>query len=135
MKGTMSEMELAILRQRSLEARRQKARRGELFFTVAVGYVKTRHDRIEMDPDARVREAIGLVFRKFAEFQSIRQVHLWLRQEQIRLPAADPAAGASRTVWKLPVYNTIHHMLTNPIYAGAVRPESPMFHHTWGWVT
>ncbi|MDX8463934.1 recombinase family protein, partial [Mesorhizobium humile] len=21
--------------------------------------------------------------------------------------------------WKLPVYNTLHHMLTNPIYAGA----------------
>jgi hypothetical protein len=36
--GTMSEMELSLLRQRSLEALRQKARRGELFFTVAVGY-------------------------------------------------------------------------------------------------
>jgi len=36
MKGTMSEMELSILRQRSLEALRQKARRGELFLNVAV---------------------------------------------------------------------------------------------------
>src|SRR5215468_6879055 len=33
MKGTMSEMELSIFRQRSLAARRQKARRGELFGT------------------------------------------------------------------------------------------------------
>src|SRR3954470_12902935 len=41
MKGTMSEMELAVLRQRSVEAMRQKARRGELHLTVAVGYVKT----------------------------------------------------------------------------------------------
>ena len=88
MKGTMSEMELSILRQRSLEALRQKARRGELFLSVAVGYVKVRHDRIAKDPDLRVREAIGLVFRKFAEFQSIRQVHLWLRQEQVLLPAS-----------------------------------------------
>ncbi len=119
MKGTMSEMELSILRQRSLEALRQKARRGELFFTVAVGYVKTRHDRIERDPDLRVREAIGLVFRKFAEFQSIRQVHLWLRQERIQLPAVDYSADRPRTLWKLPVYNTIHHMLTNPVYGGA----------------
>ena len=86
-----------------------------MFFTVAVGYVKTRHDRIEMDPDLRIREAISLVFRKFAEFQSIRQVHLWLRQERIQLPAAD----GPRTVWKLPVYNTVHHMLTNPVYGGA----------------
>src|SRR5271166_4388069 len=87
MKGTMSELELSILRQRSLEALRQKARRGELFLTVAIGYVKVRHDRIVMDPDLRVREAIALVFSKFSEFQSIRQVHLWLRQERIALPA------------------------------------------------
>jgi excisionase family DNA binding protein len=119
MKGTMSEMELAVLRQRSLEALRQKAGRGELFLTVAVGYAKIRHDRIERDPDLRVREAIGLVFRKFAEFQSIRQVHLWLRQEQIRLPAVDHGPDGPRTVWKLPVYNTVHHMLTNPVYGGA----------------
>src|SRR5712672_4439797 len=75
MKGTMSELELSILRQRSLEALKQKAKRGELFLTVAVGYVKVRHDRIEKDPDRRVQEALELVFRKFAEFQSIRQVH------------------------------------------------------------
>lgn len=120
MKGTMSEMELSILRQRSVEALRQKALRGELFLTVAVGYVKERHDRIAMTPDLRVREAIALVFRKFAEFQSIRQVHLWLRQEQVRLPAIEttPPHGP-RIVWKLPVYNTIHTFLTNPIYAGA----------------
>src|SRR5712672_2775981 len=83
MKGTMSELELSILRQRSLEALKQKARRGELFLTVAVGYVKVRHNRIDIDPDRRVQEALELVFRKFAEFQSIRQVHLWLRQERI----------------------------------------------------
>src|SRR5919107_2289915 len=86
MKGTMSEMELSILRQRSLEALRQKARRGELFVNVAVGYVRVRHDRIAVDPDLRVREAVALVFRKFAAFQGVRQVDLWLRQEQIRLP-------------------------------------------------
>ena len=63
MKGTLSEMELSILRQRSLEALRQKAKRGELFLTVAVGYVKTRHDRIDLDPDRRVREAIAGVFQ------------------------------------------------------------------------
>jgi len=119
MKGTMSEMELSLLRQRSLEALRQKARRGELFFTVAVGYRKARHDRIEIDPDQRVREAIGLVFRKFGEFHSIRQVHLWLRQEQIRLPAIEHGPAGPHIVWKLPVYNTLLHLLSNPVYAGA----------------
>jgi len=120
MKGTMSELELSILRQRSLEALRQKAKRGELYLTVAVGYVKVRHDRIVVDPDLRVRDAIGLVFSKFAEFQSIRQVHLWMRQEHIVLPAVRYTVDEGRSiVWKLPVYNTVHHLLTNPIYAGA----------------
>jgi DNA invertase Pin-like site-specific DNA recombinase len=40
MKGTMSELELSMFRQRSQEALRQKARRGELFLRVAAGYVK-----------------------------------------------------------------------------------------------
>jgi excisionase family DNA binding protein len=124
MKGTMSEMELSIMRTRSLEALKLKAKRGELFFTVAIGYVKIRHNRIEMDPDQRVQEALALVFRKFAEFQSVRQVHLWLRQEKIPLPAVayvngNVDDGRRRLIWKLPVYNTVHHILTNPIYAGA----------------
>ena len=66
MKGTMSEMELSLFRQRSLEALKQKARRGELLFTVAIGYVKAPNDRLEKDPDRRVQEAIALVFSKFA---------------------------------------------------------------------
>src|SRR5947209_184693 len=81
------EMELSIFRQRSLEALRQKARRGELFLNVAVGYLKVSHDRIEKDPDQRIQDALTLVFIKFAEMQTVRQVHLWLRQERITLPA------------------------------------------------
>ena len=76
-----------MLRHRSEEALRRKARRGELFMTVAVGYERVGRDAIGMDPDRRVQEAIALVFRKFAEFGSIRQVHLWLRHEGIELPA------------------------------------------------
>jgi DNA invertase Pin-like site-specific DNA recombinase len=119
MKGTMSEMELSLFRQRSLEALKQKARRGELFLTVATGYRKTSHDRIEKDPDRRVQEAISLVFVKFAELQSVRQVHLWMRHQRLPLPATEYGPDGRKVVWKLPVYQTLHHMLTNPIYAGA----------------
>ena len=119
MKGTMSEMELSVFRQRSIEAMKQKARRGELFLTVAVGYAKAGGDRIEKDADRRVQQAIALVFRKFAELQTIRQVPLWCRQEKILLPALGKEATADRIVWRLPVYPTVHHMLTNPVYAGA----------------
>ena len=120
MKGTMSELELSLLRARSMEALKQKAQRGELFFTVAVGYVKVGHDKIEMDPDLRVREAIGLVFTRFAEMQSIRQVFLSLRGDQIELPYINSkSSGQHQLLWKLPVYATVNNLLTNPVYAGA----------------
>jgi DNA invertase Pin-like site-specific DNA recombinase len=119
MKGTMSEMELTILRQRAHEALKQKARRGELFTSVAIGYTRSKGDRTEKDPDLRVREALALVFRKFADMQSARQVHLWFRQERIPLPAIDHGPEGRRLQWKAPVYDTILHILTNPIYAGA----------------
>jgi DNA invertase Pin-like site-specific DNA recombinase len=119
MKGTMSEMELSIFRQRSREARTQKARRGELFTIVAVGYVKTDDDRIEKDPDRRVRDAIDLIFHKFAEMQSVRQVLVWIRQEQILLPVVVHKSGKRSVEWNAPVYHTLHHILTNPVYGGA----------------
>jgi len=102
MKGTMSEMELSLFRQRSLEALKQKARRGELFLTVAIGYLKVRHDRIERDPDRRIQEAIGLVFSKFAELESVRQVLLWMRQEHLPLLAAGHDGDGRTVTWKLP---------------------------------
>ena len=119
MKGTMSEMELSLFRQRSLEALKQKARRGELFMTVATGYLRVSRDRIDRDPDLRVREAIAFVFAKFAEVQTVRQVHLWMRHEGINLPAVGYGPEGRQVTWKPPVYNTVHHILTNPIYAGA----------------
>jgi DNA invertase Pin-like site-specific DNA recombinase len=119
MKGTMSELELSLFRQRSQEALRQKARRGALFLRVAAGYVKAGRDRIEKDPDQRVQEALKLVFSKFAEFQSARQVHIWLREEGIVLPVKAHNAEAQGIIWRLPAYNTVHNILTNPIYAGA----------------
>jgi DNA invertase Pin-like site-specific DNA recombinase len=119
MKGTMSELELSLFRQRSQEALRQMARRGALVLTVAAGYVKVGRDRIEKNPDRRVQEAIQLVFTKFAEFQSARQVHIWLRDEGIELPVKSRRGEAHGVVWRLPAYNIVHNILTNPIYAGA----------------
>jgi excisionase family DNA binding protein len=98
---------------------KQKARRGELFMTVAIGYVRIGNNSIAKDPDRRIAEAITLVFAKFTEMQSVRQVHLWLRHERIPLPAVAYGAEGRRIEWKLPVYNTVLHILTNPIYAGA----------------
>src|SRR5690348_940055 len=50
LKGTFSELELSIFRQRSQEALRLKAARGELYTTVAIGYRRSADDRLEQDP-------------------------------------------------------------------------------------
>jgi excisionase family DNA binding protein len=119
LKGTMSEFELNLLRQRSFEAIRQKARRGELQFLLPVGFCWVSKGNIEKFPDRRVQDAIEMVFTKMTQLGSIRQVLLWFRQENISLPALPRDPGEPKMVWKLPVYNTLWHMLTNPTYAGA----------------
>jgi excisionase family DNA binding protein len=119
MKGTFSELELSILRQRSQEALRLKAARGDLHTTVAVGYVRGANDRLERDPNRRIREALSLVFCKFAEIGSVRQVALWLRQERIDLPTVTHGPQGRVVEWRPPRYNTVHRLLTNPVYAGA----------------
>src|ERR1700746_3974164 len=94
LKGTFSELELSIFRQRSQQALRLKAARGDLYTTVAIGYRRSADDRLEQDPDLRIREALSLVFRKFSEIASVPLLSWWLRQEGIALPIA----GAERAV-------------------------------------
>src|SRR3974377_1487955 len=60
MKGTMSELELSMFRQRSQEALKQKARRGVLVLGVAAGYVKVGRDRAEKNAEKRVQEGLHL---------------------------------------------------------------------------
>jgi excisionase family DNA binding protein len=121
MKGTFSEMELSLLRQRAIEAIRLKAARGEHYSLIAVGYVRKPSDcgRLDKDPDLRVREALALVFRKFDELQSARQVLLWLRQESIEMPTMGYGPDGRRITWKRPTYTRVLHFLTNPVYCGA----------------
>jgi DNA invertase Pin-like site-specific DNA recombinase len=119
MKGTISEFELNLFRQRSSEAILQKARRGELHIPMSVGFCWTRSGRMERDPDQRVQQAIELVFRKMTELGSVRQVLQWFLQENISLPAFPHGSPERQMVWKLPSYASLHAMLTNPIYAGA----------------
>ena len=119
LKGTFSELELSMFRQRSREALRLKAARGDLYMTVAIGYRRGANDRLEQDPDRRIREALALVFRKFSEIGSVRQLALWLRQEGIDLPVAVYGPQGRAVQWRPARYHAVHRLLTNPVYAGA----------------
>ena len=119
LKGTMSEYELSLLRQRGLAARDSKAERGELRFALPPGYCWNELGRIEMDPDERIRETIQLVFRKFRELGSARQVFLWAILSKIQLPVQRQGRLTRRIEWRAPAYHTVSLFLHHPMYAGA----------------
>jgi DNA invertase Pin-like site-specific DNA recombinase len=116
LKGTLNEYELDLLRARSVEARHEKARRGELLVAAPVGFLKTDDQRLEKDPDRRVQEAILLAFRKFRELGAVRQVLFWFLEEGLEFPTRQPQGN---TIWKRPAYATLYRVLTHPAYGGA----------------
>ena len=118
LKGTMSEAELHVLRARLDGGIRNKAARGELRRGLPVGFVWGERDgEVRFHPDEAVTGALHTVFERFAEFGSARRVWLWFRSEQLSFPLQDGPAGQVR--WVTPTYTAIHHILTNPVYAGA----------------
>jgi excisionase family DNA binding protein len=118
MKGTISEMEIASFRERAHAALLQKAQRGALVQRVPIGYVKGADDRIEKDPDIRIASTVDLIFRKFAELGSVRQVFFWLDQQQIPLPVARGPEASREIVWQPARYHAVLSVLKNPVYAG-----------------
>jgi len=118
LKGTMSEFEISLLRQRAMEAHKQKVRRGLVLTQVPVGYVRTEDEGIEKTPDRQIQEAITGIFRKFRELGSVRQVLLWYREEKLPITALSRESGNRKVIWIEPIYPRIFGVLKNPTYAG-----------------
>jgi len=118
-KGTMSVVELKVLRMRMLQGRNEKARRGELRTRLAPGFAHDSTGKLVLHPDQRVRDAISRIFRKFRELWSARQVFMWFHDNEIVLPVNHWGGGVAELEWKLPTLSFIQDVLRNPIYAGA----------------
>src|SRR5271167_1294099 len=116
-KGTLSVVELKVIRQRLLAGQESKARRGELFKRLPIGYARDAVGKVVFHPDRRVCEAIQLVFTKFRELWSVRQTFQWFRDHDVELPV-NPIQGTG-LVWKIPSQSLVRDILSNPFYAGA----------------
>lgn len=118
-KGTLSVVELNVLKQRLLAGMQAKAKRGELVRVLAPGHVRDGETGIAKDANLRVQEAMALVFKKFRDVGSIRQVHRWFHEERIELPVNKPVGGRFGLVWQPPTMSFLSDVLRNPLYAGA----------------
>jgi DNA invertase Pin-like site-specific DNA recombinase len=119
MKGSISEFELGVLRARMYDAARSKARRGELRISVPVGYVWDREMGLGFDPDMRLQEAIRLIFARFRELGSARQVLLSLAADQLHFPRPSDGKRMIAFDWTPIRYRNVISVLKNPFYAGA----------------
>jgi DNA invertase Pin-like site-specific DNA recombinase len=118
MKGSISEFELGVLRTRMLDAARSKARRGELRLSVPFGYIWHREVGLGLDPDLRLQDVIRLIFTRFNELGSARQVLLSMTADKIHFPRPSDEGRMTSFNW-LPIrYRNVISLLKNPFYAG-----------------
>jgi len=118
LKGTMSEAELHLIKQRMLQGKRNKAERGELGFHVPIGYVRRPSGEIRLDPDEQVQQVVRLIFRKFEELGTLNAVLRYLVQHQIQVGVRGlRGENKGDLEWHRPNRQTLQNILKNPSYA------------------
>ncbi|BBM86340.1 recombinase family protein [Candidatus Uabimicrobium amorphum] len=118
-KGTLSVVELKTIQMRMMAGKLEKAKRGEYFTILPVGYQLDVLRKVVKDPDLRIQEAIELVFKKFRELWSVRKLYLWFNEEGIKLPVHSCYGVGRKIVWQLPSYAFLSAVIKNAFYAGA----------------
>jgi DNA invertase Pin-like site-specific DNA recombinase len=117
MKGSISEFELGVLRARMLDAARSNGSRGELRLSVPFGYVWHRELGLGFDPDLRLQEVIRLIFARFRQLGSARQVLLSMTPDQIHFPRPSDEGRMTNFEWMPIRYRNVIAILKNAFYA------------------
>jgi excisionase family DNA binding protein len=117
LKGTMSEAELHILKNRMLQGLYHKAQKGELRFKLPSGYEFDDDGKIIKSHDEQVTHFIELVFDKFFEIGTINGVLRYLLESKLLFPRK--ASFERKTRWVRPYGKAVRDTLLNPLYAGA----------------
>jgi DNA invertase Pin-like site-specific DNA recombinase len=119
LKGTISEAELHLIRQRMWSGRVAKARRGELAVPLPAGFARRGSGEVVLDPDEQVRSVIRLVFDLFERLGTVGAVLGFLADNRIQLGIRlreGPERG--ELAWRRPSRAGVTNMLRNPAYAG-----------------
>jgi hypothetical protein len=119
LKGTISEAELHLIRQRMWSGRVAKARRGELAVPLPAGLVRRPSGEVALDPDEQVRAVVRLVFDLFERLGTVGAVLGFLADDHIQLGIRlreGPERG--ELAWRRPSRASVTNMLRNPAYAG-----------------
>ncbi|HEX9371766.1 MAG TPA: recombinase family protein, partial [Roseiflexaceae bacterium] len=120
LKGTMSEAELHLLKQRMHQGKRNKARRGELAIPLPMGYVRRPSGEVTFDPDEQVQHVLHLVFRKFGDLGTLNALLRYLVAHEIQLGfRVREGISKGELEWRRPNRMTLQNLLKHPIYAGA----------------
>ncbi len=120
--GVMNEAELHVLKQRMYLGKLNKARRGELFGTPPIGYVRAPTGEWAIDPDEQVQAVVRLVFDRFDREATMHGLLRYLVHHAIRVPVrAAGGPGKGQLEWRRPNRATLQNLLRHPIYAGAYR--------------
>jgi len=99
------------------EGRLRKALQGQLGKRVPTGYARLPTGEVILDPDPRVRAAVGLLFAAFSEEGTINGLLRRLAGEEVLLGFRRP--GSDAVDWRRPNRQTLRDILRNPIFAGA----------------
>lgn len=119
LKGTLSEVELHLIKQRMASGRLAKAARGELAFPLPAGYVRRPSGEVVMDPDEQVRDVVRLVFHLFDQLGTVHAVLRFLVEHRVQIGMRERSGpGKGELVWRAPHQQGLFNMLHNPAYAG-----------------
>jgi DNA invertase Pin-like site-specific DNA recombinase len=119
LKGTMSEAELYLIRQRMLSGKLAKAERGELAVPLPIGYARRPSGEVIFDPDEQAQHVVRLVFGAFRRLGTLNSVLRYLVGREVQLPVrVHWGSSKGELEWRRPTRETLQNMLHNPAYAG-----------------
>ena len=120
LKGTMSEAELHVLHARLIGGQRSKARRGELKQILPIGFAYDPLDRVMLDPDQQVQQAVRLVFQTYRHTGSACSTVKHFAEQDLLFPHRVRSGAAKGEIrWGSLSHDLVRRMLHNPRYAGA----------------